>query len=582
MSLDISGGRQAWFANKANLGLILGPLLFAAIILLPTPESMARAASEKSLAAFAPQLALGTMIWMVVWWVTECVPLGITGLIAPLVFVVSGILPIRNAVQNFADPIIWIFIAGFVLAAAFQKWGLDTRIAYSLALLYRGNNPRIATFFVACLPVFLLTMTGSITASTTIVFPFLVAFMNTLNIPVRSNGNSNNSSGSGNKKRSADDNVPSLGSGSPSPSSGSSSSSGRGDHKQQKRRGSYAEASFLSLGQAASAGAMLLLISTAPNLVAKATVEEFAPGQTISFTDWFVIGTPHAIMGLLVSWVIVFLMIKPEVKSLPATRSQFKERLKNMGKMQREEKAVLAILVAAMFLWTAPSLLRSSGAAAVAGQGGGSSGSSTFSSLATAFTKNVTVAVPALMILVAVALVRVGRNRPPLLKWEEMTKAVDWNIVLLFGGGLALGMGMEASGLADWIGAQLSSSPLIAGDAAAAANSNVPWIVFATSAIMGFAISYTASNTASAVITCPIAASLAIGVGIDPIPPIIAAGLACSISTGIPSATPPMAIIYSSRAVRIISMLKTGIASDLARLALLVLLGPPLISLMTG
>ena len=527
---------------------------------------MAKVALDKSLPAFAPQLALGTMIWMVVWWVTECAPLGITGLIAPLVFVISGTLPIREALQNFAEPIIWIFIAGFVLAASFQKWGLDTRIAYSLALLYRGNSPRVATFFVACLPVFLLTMTGSITASTTIVFPFLIAFMNILNIPVRSNDD-----GSG--KKSPDEHAfhSSLTSGSSSPSSPQSSSSR--EYRQQKRS-NYAEASFLSLGQAASAGAMLLLISTAPNLVAKATVEEFVPGQTISFTDWFVIGTPHAVVGLLVSWSVIFLIIKPEMKSLPATRSQFKERLKNMGKMQREEMAVLGILLAAMFLWTAPSLLRSSGAAATTFTSGNATAA--VPDLVKAFANNTTEAVPALMIIVAVALVRTGRNRPPLLKWEEMTKAVDWNIVLLFGGGLALGMGMEASGLADWIGLQISS--LIMGGTATT-TSSMSWIVFAVSAIMGFAISYTASNTASAVITCPIAATIAIGAGVNPIPPIIAAGLACSISTAIPSTTPPMAIVYSSRVVRISSMLKTGIVSDFVRLALLLLVGPPLISL---
>lgn len=145
---------------------------------------MVKIASDNSLSTLAPQIALATMLWMIVWWVTECVQLGVTGLIAPLVFSLSGILSINEAMHSFAEPIIWIFIAGFILAASFQRWGLDKRIAYSLAALYRGNSPRIATFFVACLPVFILTMTGSITASTTIVFPFLVAFMNILDIPV--------------------------------------------------------------------------------------------------------------------------------------------------------------------------------------------------------------------------------------------------------------------------------------------------------------------------------------------------------------------------------------------------------------
>jgi solute carrier family 13 (sodium-dependent dicarboxylate transporter), member 2/3/5 len=341
---------------------------------------------------------------MVVWWVTECVPLGITGMLAPLIFAISGILTIQDAVENFADPIIWIFIAGFILAASFQRWGLDKRIAYSLAILYRGSSPKIATFFVACLPVFLLTMTGSITASTTIVFPFLIAFMAILNISVHS------------------------------PSSGATMGAAAGTNSNQfaKKRSNYAEASFLSLGQAASAGAMLLLISTAPNLIAKATVEEFAPGQTIWFADWFVIGTPHAVIGLLVSWIVIFLIIRPEIKTLPATRSQFKASLKSMGKMQKEEKAVLSILIAAMFLWIVPSLLRSSGPFL---------GQDAFSNFVNAFSTNVTEAVPALMIIMAIATVRTGRNKPPILRWEEMMRSVDWNIVMLFGGGLALGMG---------------------------------------------------------------------------------------------------------------------------------------------
>jgi solute carrier family 13 (sodium-dependent dicarboxylate transporter), member 2/3/5 len=107
-----------------------------------------------------------------------------------------------------------------------------------------------------------------------------------------------------------------------------------------------------------------------------------------------------------------------------------------------------------------------------------------------------------------------------------------------------------------------------------------PWVIFALSAVMGFSISYIASNTASAVITCPIAATLAIGLGLNPIPPIIAAGLASSISSGIPSTTPPMAMVYSSKVVRISNMFKTGITSDLIRLSLLIAVGPILIDLL--
>ncbi len=125
--------------------------------------------------------------------------------------------------------------------------------------------------------------------------------------------------------------------------------------------------------------------------------------------------------------------------------------------------------------------------------------------------------------------------------------------------------------LATWIGNEISSSM------GSQFNS---YSVFAISAIIGFVMSYSASNTASAVITCPIAATLAIGAGLNPIPPIIAAALGCSIPSAIPSTTPPMAIIYSSRTVRILNMLKTGIVSDLIRLAVLILVGPMLTNLL--
>jgi sodium-dependent dicarboxylate transporter 2/3/5 len=201
--------------------------------------------------------------------------------------------------------------------------------------------------------------------------------------------------------------------------------------------------------------------------------------------------------------------------------------------------------------------------------------------------KNIPESVPALLIILAIGLIRVKRvntvggerireeakhftTLQPILNWNEMLKSIDWNIIFLFGGGLVLGLGIESSGLAAWIGTQISTNT----------DTNITESsIFAISAIMGFVMSYAASNTASAVIMCPVAASLAVGAGFNPIPPIIAAGLAASISSAIPSTTPPMAIIYSSKLVSILNMFKTGIISDLLRMGILITLGPMLIGL---
>ena len=561
--MDIPSLKGYIDANKKmeNVGLILGPLLFVVIILIPTPQSMMEINLEKPISHLSPQIALGAMIWMVIWWVTECVPLGFTSLLAPFIFITSGILPVNEALPKFADPIIWIFISGFILAAAFQKCGLDERIAYRLATFYRGNNPKVAIFFIASLPVFVLSMTGSITASATIVFPFVVAFMKILNIPTEATNTNDGKVHRTTSNNNVDDN-----------------SRQRNIGSKDKRRSKYAEASFLSLGQAATAGAMLLLISTAPNLIAKSTVEDFVPNETISFTDWFIIGTPHAIIGLLISWSIVFLIIKPEVNSLSASYERFRTYLKRMGKITTEEKVVLCILFAALILWIVPSLLRSFYPDTVSGD------SSETTDIVSIFfynlARNVPESIPALVIILAIGLFKLRKSNVegekittityPLLSWSEMLKAIDWNIVFLFGGGLVLGLGIENSGLALWIGNQISDN----------AGANFTALsIFAISAILGFILSYAASNTASAVIACPIAAFLAIGAGFNPIPPIIAAGLGASISSAIPSTTPPMAIIYSSGAVSILNMFKTGMVSDLLRLAILIFIGPMLIDL---
>jgi solute carrier family 13 (sodium-dependent dicarboxylate transporter), member 2/3/5 len=203
---------------------------------------------------------------------------------------------------------------------------------------------------------------------------------------------------------------------------------------------------------------MLLLISTAPNLIAKSTVEDFVPDETISFTDWFIIGTPYAIIGLLISWSIIFVIIKPEVKSLSASYERFRTNLKRMGKITTEEKVVLCILFAALILWIVPSLLRSFYPDTIVTRDSNET-TDIVSALFYNLIKNVPESVPALLIILAIGLIKLRKSKiegekitntttSPLLSWNEMLKAIDWNIVFLFGGGLVLGLGIESSGLA--------------------------------------------------------------------------------------------------------------------------------------
>ncbi len=491
--------------TKQRIGLLLGPALFLLFVLVPGPQSMIEAAPS-GMTEKAPMIALGTLFWVLVWWVSECVPLGIAALLPPIIFSMTQIVPWADALMSFTHPIIWIFMAGFVLAAAFRKWELDRRLAIRLGSIYKGCNPMIAAFFVGCLPVFILTLTGSITASTSVVFPFLIAYLSMAGV---------------------------------------------------KPGGKYSEACMLALAQAATAGAMLLLISTPPNLIAKETLDTFSAGtKDLTFLDWLIIGTPHALLGLLITWVVVFAVLKPK-ENICTDASRIRAVQKLVGRMSRGEKVVAGLLILAISLWILPSAVK-----VVA----------TYYPEYEQFSENLSnvipEAMPAVLVILLAGLIRIKGE--PMLKWDEIAKGIDWNVVFLFGGGIALGLGLEMSGFADWLAAEVSSS---LGENPGA------WSIFAVSCLLGFVLTYAASNTAAALITCPIAATLAIGAEVAVAPPIIGAALACSISSAIPSTTPPMAIVYSSGYVKIWSMFKVGIISDLLRMAVLIFLGFPLLDM---
>ena len=486
---------------------MFGPLLFVVIALAPVPESMATAAQEFDVWERAPQIALGTLLWVLVWWVTECVPLGVAALIPPMVFCLTGILDWDDALKSFTHPIIWIFMAGFVLAASFRKWNLDRRIAVRLGSIYKGGNAMVAAFFVAALPVFILTLTGSITASTSVVFPFLIAYLSMAGV---------------------------------------------------KAGGKYSEACMLVLAQAATAGAMLFLISTAPNLIAKEAVEQFTE-QELTFLDWLIIGTPHAVIGLLITWIVVFKVLAPEEKTVVADPEKMKAVEKQLGRMDRGEKVVLGLLVLAMSLWILPSAVK------IVAQD-----HPDWADFSNTLSDVMPEAMPAVLIILLAGVLRIKGE--PVLKWDELARGIDWNVIFLFGGGIVLGLGTETSQFAHWLANEIGS--------AMGANPSA-FLIFVVSCLLGFVLTYAASNTAAALIACPIAATLALAAegDISPAPPIIGAALACSISSAIPSTTPPMAIIYSSGYVKIWSMMKVGLISDTLRLVVLIVIGYPLLNI---
>ncbi|RLE98434.1 MAG: hypothetical protein DRJ63_07715 [Thermoprotei archaeon] len=489
--------------SRERIGLVLGPLLALLWVITPPLPGMAEATSQAGATVFHLKAALGVLFWVATWWITECVPLGLAGLIPALIFPAIGLVTWKKALSSFTSPIIWIFMGGFVLAKAFQVWGLDKRIAIKLSSLYKGSNPALAAFFTACLPVFILTMTGSITASTSITYPIVLAYLTTLGF---------------------------------------------------KKGSRYGEATMLALGEAATAGAMFLLISTPPNLIAKSAIEEALPGFTITFLDWIIVGTPHALIGLLLTWFLTFMLIKPEIKELSIEKRRELLGKVELGPMSKEEKVVFAVFVLTLILWTIPGLVLIYSTI--------NPGIEWLSSLLKSILPE---AAPAVLAILLLGLIKV-ENRP-LLSWKDIEEGIDWNVVFLFGGGIILGAGLQSAGFAKWISELIVSQKIF--------EINI-YTLSIISAVLAFIITYPASNTASALIACPLVAAMAVGAGINPVPPVIIAGLAASISSALPSTTPPMAIVYGSRYIKLWNMFKVGMICDIIRLIILIIVGPPL------
>ena len=481
----------------------LGPVLFALCLFIPSSADMLEAAGSSGVAEWGPKFGLGVLLWTATWWVGEVVPLGQAALIPPMLFGFSGILAWRDGLAPFMDPLIWVIIVGFLFARAFQIWGLDRRVALRLASISRTSSPMLAGFFVASLPVFLLTITGSMTASTSIVFGFVLAFLG----------------------------------------------------RQGFQRGSrYGTATLIALGQAATAGSLIFLTSTTTNLIAKRVISE-TTGVNINFVDWFFVGTPHALVGLFVTWGLVYALIRPETKSLPLDPSMLKRDIQVLGPMSQGEKRTLYLLALAFVMWLAPGLL------VIA-----ASLSPSLAQISATASRLIPEAAPSVLILLLFPLLKAGER--PILKWDEiLTESINWDVVFLVGGGITLGIGLINSGFAAWVGSIFRQ---VAGPSPNA------WTIFALSCIVGFLLSYPASNTGAASVACPLAAALSTATGVNPIPSILGAAIATTIPSSLPSTTPAMAIVYSSGYVRMRDLFSVGIVCDVIRFIVLILIGYPI------
>lgn len=447
---------------------------------------------------------------VIVLWLSEALPLAVTAMFGPMLAIMLGVAPAQQALAPFADPIIFLFIGSFMLAQAMFVHGVDRRIAYTaLSSSLVGTSPFRILLVYAGVCTF-LSMWISNTATTAMMFPIGLSIIAHL-------------------------------------------ARGARGHYDQVRQ--FAMAMMLVTSFGSSVGGMGTPVGTPPNLIGIGMLEKIV-GVKVTFFTWMAIGVPLVV--LLFGYLLAQFYFS-SVRGLPkveGSTAMVKEEMRKLGPVTRAQWNVLVAFSVTVLLWIFPGVL------ALAGLD-----QSAFARrYATAMPEGIAAMMGALLLFV---LPVDWKGRRFTITWDEAVK-IDWGIVLLYGGGLAVGelsfqTGLAAAlgeGITSWLPVQTTLSLTI---------------IFTFAAIV---VSEAASNTASANMIIPIAIAVSQAAGIRPIEPVLGATLGASMGFMMPISTPPNAIIYSSGYVPIGQMMRHGVWLDLVAFVLIVglvmLLGPVL------
>jgi len=369
---------------KSLWKILAGMGIFAFIIALPAGAGLSRAGQD--MAACAALMAL--------WWMTEAIPISATALLPLVLFPVMGITSAQQAASPYANHLIYLFMGGFILALAIEKWNLHKRIALRTVWIIGFSESRLLLGFM--IATGFISMWISNTAAAMIMIPIGMAVVARLidNKPAEPKGVTN-----------------------------------------------FGTALMLGIAYSASIGGIGTLIGTPPNLVLANTLEKMY-GIKISFGDWLKAGLPMLTIFLPISWFYLSrIAFKLERKDTSGGREIIRMELAKLGRMSYEEKVISLIFISIVFLWIFSSP-KDLGGIVIPGV-------QSF----IPFAEDSTIAIfGALLLFVIPAGKRSGQKM--LIKWKDL-KELPWGILILFGGGLSLAEGFRTTGLAEWIGTQV-------------------------------------------------------------------------------------------------------------------------------
>jgi sodium-dependent dicarboxylate transporter 2/3/5 len=438
------------------------------------------------------------MAAVVVLWVTEALPLPVTALLGAAACVVLGVAPAREVFAPFADPLMFLFIGAFILARGIFLHGLDRRVAYAVLSL-PWVGARPGRILVAFgAATALISAWISNTATTAMMFGIGLSILAALRTHT-------------------------------------------GGVALDPR---YATALMLMTAFAASIGGLATPVGTPPNLIGLGFIRSQL-GVEVSFFQWMLLGVP--VVAVLFAFLAGYLRVvgPAGVRELPAGAEIIRRERAELGAWTPGQRSVALAFCLTVALWVLPGV-----AALVWGES-----SPLYRELSRRMPEGVAALVGA-----AALFVLPGKDGPA-ITWREATE-IDWGVVLLYGGGFALGVLSFQTGLAEAVGRGLTSLlPVQSG-----------FGLLVASVVLAAVLSETTSNTASANMVVPVVIAISRAAGMDPLEPALGATLGSSLGFMLPVSTPCNAIVYGSGYIPLGRMIRWGLALDVAGVVVVVVL----------
>jgi len=335
-------------------------------------------------------------VWMAFWWVSEIVPLAVTAMIPVFAFPMLGLMSTTSVASVYMNDVLFLFIGGFIISFAMEKWNLHQRIALHIILRIGTEGSHILLGLMLC--SFLISMWISNTATTMMLMPTVLAIIHKIY------------------------------------------------ELNFKNKENIAKALLLGIAHAATIGGVATVVGTPTNMIFVSYFDSnYTQQEPISFLKWFMFGFPVAISNMLIAYFNLkyFFLRNIDGKKVAVDKQIFLTELKVLGKMSFEEKTVASLFALLVVLWfTRADLII---------------GSNTLRGWSNLFVQPKFIQDGAVAVLVSMLLFLISakKENTTLITWHDVKK-LPYSVILLFGGGFALAKGFEESGLTQWLALQLN------------------------------------------------------------------------------------------------------------------------------